>query len=161
MKKFQFSLAKLQSYKEQILESEKNTLGILRRELNLLQLEREELVELIERLSRELGEIMTKGISPADLATRKRFITVKQQEAHQLGRAIALKETQVEKQLQVVIEATKECNTLEKLEERQLEEYKYAESKREEQFIEEFVSNQRARSGSIQGAQRGRKQKIV
>jgi hypothetical protein len=37
MKKFQFSLARLKKYREQILETEKNSLSILRRQLTALQ----------------------------------------------------------------------------------------------------------------------------
>ena len=145
MKKFKFSLDKLQNYKEQILESEKNTLGGLRKELRELNLELEELLKLIDLKANELEYIMLRSVTPADFASRKRFITAKQQEVHELRRTIALKEQEVEQQLQVVIEATKEVNTLEKLEERQLEEYRYAEMKEEELFIEEYVSNQRMR----------------
>ena len=149
MKKFQFSLDKLQNYKEQILESEKNALGILRKELNDLFFQLEENIKLIDLKSDELEYIMLRSVTPADFASRKRFITFKQQEGHELRRAIAAKEQEVEEQLQVVVEATKEVNTLEKLEERQYEEYKYAEMKEEELFIEEFVSNQRVREQMI------------
>jgi flagellar FliJ protein len=145
MKRFQFSLVKLQRYKEQILESEKNALGFLRKELNDLNTELDLLMKLIDLKSDELEYIMLKSITPADFAARKRFITVKQQECHEKRREIALKENQVEKQLNVVIEATKEVNILEKLKERKLEEYTYELMKEEELFIEEFVSNQRVR----------------
>ncbi|MDR0223358.1 MAG: flagellar FliJ family protein [Oscillospiraceae bacterium] len=141
MKKFRFSLAKLKRYKEQILEAEKNALGILRKELNDLNAELDALIRLIDMKSDELEYIMIRGVTTADLSSRKRFITVKQQEAHEKKRQIALKEAEIERQLNVVIEATREVGTLEKLEERQLEEYRYAESKEQELFIEEFVSN--------------------
>jgi len=145
MKKFEFSLNKLQSYKEQVLESEKNTLGILRKELNDLHFALEESIRVVDIKSDELAYIMVRGVTMNDLAARKRYITLKQQEGHELRRAIAAKEHEVEVQLEVVVEATKEVNTLEKLEERQFEEYRYEEMKQEEQFIEEFVSNQRVR----------------
>ena len=54
---------------------------------------------------------------------------------------ILMKEREIEAQLQVVIEATQEVSKLEKLEEHQIEEYKAAEQKENELFIEEFVSN--------------------
>jgi flagellar FliJ protein len=149
MKKFQFSMEKLQNYKEQILESEKNHLGILRKELNNLYQARDTLLKLIDMKADELEYAMLKSITPADFAARKRFITFKQQEAHEMRRVIALKEAEVERQLQVVIEATKEVSTLEKLEERQLEEHRYAEMKEEELFIEEFVSGERFRRQMI------------
>ncbi|MDR0197859.1 MAG: flagellar FliJ family protein [Oscillospiraceae bacterium] len=141
MKKFRFSLDRLKRYKEQILEAEKNSLGLLRKELRDLNSELSFLVSLIDMKSDELEYIMIKGIAPADLSSRKRFITVKQQEAHEKRRQIALKEKEIEKQLSVVVEATKEVNTLEKLEERQLEEHRYKELKEQELFIEEFVGS--------------------
>jgi flagellar FliJ protein len=149
MKKFEFSLEKLQNYKEQILESEKNALGILRKELSDLENDLDLLVKLIDSKHDELEYIMLSSVTPADFAARKRFITFKQQESHELRRVIALKEEDVEAQLQVVIEATKEVNTLEKLEERQFEEHRYAEMKEEELFIEEFVSNQRIKNQMV------------
>ncbi|MCL1831797.1 MAG: flagellar export protein FliJ [Oscillospiraceae bacterium] len=145
MKKFQFSMEKLQNYKEQILESEKNSLGILRKELNTLTRQLDDNIKLINMKSDELEYSMLKTITPADFAARKRFITFKQQEGHEFRRLIALKQAEVEQQLQVVIEATQEVNTLDKLEERQLEEHRYAEMKEEELFIEEFVSGEQFR----------------
>jgi len=141
MKKFKFSLDKLKKYKEQILEAEKNTLGILRKELSELNVQLDGLVKLIDLKSDELEYIMIRGITPADLASRKRFITVKQQEMHQTVFLIAQKEQDIEAQLNIVIEATREVSTLEKLEEKQLEEYRMADLKEQEHFIEEFVVN--------------------
>ena len=54
----------------------------------------------------------------------------------------------IEKQLGIVVEATKDVKTLEKLEEKQLEEYKALETKENEQFIEEFVSGAAIRNGT-------------
>lgn len=141
MKKFRFSLDKLKKYKEQILEAEKNTLGIFRKELGELNAELADLTKLIDFKSNELEYIMIRGITPADLASHKRFITAKQQEVHATRHLIALKEDEIERQLEVVVEATREVSTLEKLEERQLEEYRMKDMKEQELFIEEFVVN--------------------
>ncbi|MCL1904095.1 MAG: flagellar FliJ family protein [Oscillospiraceae bacterium] len=149
MKKFKFSLDKLQNYKEQVLESEKNALGILRGELRDLNIELDGLLHLINLKSDELEHMMIKSVTPANFAASKRFITFKQQEVHALRRRIAAKEDEIAAQLEVVVESNKEVNTLEKLEERQLEEYNYAALKEEELFIDEFVSNQRIRDGVI------------
>ena len=54
---------------------------------------------------------------------------------------ILMQNRKIEAQLQNVIEATKEVSKLERLEEHQLEDYKAAEQKETEMFIEEFVSN--------------------
>ena len=52
--------------------------------------------------------------------------------------------------MQKVIDATKEVSKLEKLEEKQLEEYRYAAQKEQEQIIEEFVTNGSSNGGTTQ-----------
>lgn len=141
MKRFQFTLAKLKEYREQTLETEKNNLGIMRRELIELQTELEFITNLIDNKNDDLTDILRSGTNPVEIASRKRFIAAKQQDAAQKQVEIAKKEAQVEKQVQAVLEATRDVSTLEKLEEAQLEEYKAAEQKENELFIEEFVSN--------------------
>ena len=47
---------------------------------------------------------------------------------------------EIEKQLAVIVDATKDVKTLEKLEEKQLEEYKAAEGKENELFIEGYTA---------------------
>ena len=54
---------------------------------------------------------------------------------------ILMKEREIERQLEAVVQATQEVSKLDKLEEHQLEEYRAAEQKETELFIEEFVSN--------------------
>ncbi len=141
MKKFVFTLESLKRYREQILDTEKGTLSELRGQLNRLQAELEEILEELARLNRELTEMYKEGTTSLVIAIHKRFIAGKQQELHLKRHQILMKEREIESQLQVVIEATQEVSKLEKLEEQQIEEYKAAEQKENELFIEEFVSN--------------------
>lgn len=141
MKKFVFTLERLKQYREQTLETEKGTLAELRGQLNRLQAELEEILEELARLNRELVEKYQRGTTPIDISVHKRYISSKQQELHMKRHQILMKEREIEAQLQAVIDATKEVSKLEKLEEHQIEEYKAAEQKENELFIEEFVSN--------------------
>lgn len=141
MKKFRFSLAKLKEYREKVLDSEKTTLSIMRRELVELEGELAALIELIDIKHDELRLEMLAGTTPLEISTRKRYITAKKQELYLKRVEIGEKEKQIEKQLRRVIEATQDVSVLEKLEESQLEEYRAAELKENEQFIEEFVTN--------------------
>lgn len=141
MKKFSFSLARLKKFREQILETEKNTLGRLRVELAELQRELEDILNLIEQANEQLRQSYVEGTMPRQIALKKRYIATRQQEAAEKRAAIAKKQQAVEKQLQVVIAATKDVATLEKLEEHQIEAYRAAELKETELFIEEFVQN--------------------
>ena len=58
----------------------------------------------------------------------------------ELEKALTKAEQRVEKQMQVVVEANKEVTKLDKLEEKQLEEYRRQVNKAEEDRIDEFVS---------------------
>jgi flagellar export protein FliJ len=141
MKKFQFTLATLKRYKERMEEAEKNNLGILRRELVVLQQQLEEIFAVIALKNTELAEIYKQGTTPVEISVRKRFISARKHDAVLKQIEIDNKEDEVQRQLEVVLELQKEVKSLEKLEEGQLEEYRAAELKETEQFIEEFVTN--------------------
>ncbi|MCL2019921.1 MAG: flagellar FliJ family protein [Oscillospiraceae bacterium] len=141
MKKFSFSLEKLKHYKERMLEAEKNNLGILRRELVVLGQQLEEILKNIEDKNTELAERLIKGITPVDISVRKRFITSRKHDASLKQIEIVRKEDEIERQLEIVIELQKEVASLEKLEENQFEEYRVAELKETELFIDEFMTN--------------------
>ncbi|MDE7233717.1 MAG: flagellar export protein FliJ [Ruminiclostridium sp.] len=141
MKKFEFTLERLKQYREQTLETEKGTLAQLRGERNRLQAELEGILEELARLNRELTELYAKGTTPLEISVHKRYISAKQQELHMKRHQILMKEREIERQLEAVVQATQEVSKLDKLEEHQLEEYRAAEQKETELFIEEFVSN--------------------
>lgn len=140
MKKFQFTLQKLMDFREQELDRQKNALAVLQGDLKKIQDRREELVAQVVRYSNDLVAAGSAGVSVAEMAMRKRYIVTLQQEIHECERRAVLKQQEIDKQLSVVVDATKDVKTLEKLEEKQLEEYKAAEGKENELFIEEFVS---------------------
>ena len=93
----------------------------------------------------ELSKVSAAGASAYDIALRKRYIVTIQADIHLKEQQAARKQNDINRQLDVVVEATKDVRTMEKLEEKQLEEYKFLENKENEQFIEEFVSTQSAR----------------
>ena len=141
MKKFVFTLESLKRYQDQVLETEKGKLSELRGELNRLEAELEDILAELERLNGELVVMYEKGTTPLEISVHKRYISAKQQELHIKRHQILMKGREIEAQLQVVVDATREVSKLEKLEEHQIEEYKALEQKENELFIEEFVSN--------------------
>lgn len=149
MKKFQFSLQKLKDFREQELDRQKNALSLLQAELRRIEESREVLIGKIAEQGEQLDRVYKLGSTASDIAMRKRYIVTLQQEVHIKERQAMEKRVEIEEQLAVVVEATKEVKTLEKLEEKQLEEYNHAASKENEQFIEEFVSGQTARAANI------------
>lgn len=148
MKKFQFSLQKLMDFREQELDRQKNTLSMLQADLRRIQEAREVLLYKVEEQSEQLDRVCRMGAVASEIAMRKRYIVTLQQEIHLKEQQAVLKQQEIEKQLGVVVEATKDVKTLEKLEEKQLEEYNHQVGKENEQFIEEFVSGQTVRAAN-------------
>lgn len=146
MKKFQFSLQKLKDFREQELDRQKNILSIMQGELRTIEESAEQLRRRVAAESEALDVVCAQGISAYEISLRKRYIVTLQQEIHAKEAQAIKKKAEIEAQLGVVVEATKDVKTLEKLEEKQLEEYKAMETKENEQFIEEFVSNAAVRS---------------
>lgn len=146
MKKFQFSLQKLKDFREQELDRQKNILSIMQGELRTIEESAEQLRRRVAAESEALTVVSAQGIPAYEISLRKRYIVTLQQEIHAKEAQAIKKKAEIEAQLSVVVEATKDVKTLEKLEEKQLEEYKAMETKENEQFIEEFVSNAAVRS---------------
>ena len=148
MKKFRFTLEKLKDFRGQELDRQKNALSALQAELRRINESAEELRRKVAAESAQLTAVCASGATASDIAMRKRYIVTLQQEIHMKEQQALAKQQEIEKQLDAVVEATKDVKTLEKLEEKQLEEYKSLETKENEQFIEEFVSGQTVRAGS-------------
>lgn len=139
-------------FRQQELDRQKNTLSVLQADLQRIYQEKEELIRQVEQSSEDLEIICRQGAQAFEISVRKRYIVSLQQEIHARDFSAARKQEEINKQLGVVVEATKDVRTLEKLEEKQLEEYKAAATKENEQFIEEFVSGQSIRKAQSQGA---------
>ena len=152
MKRFQFTLQKLMDFRQQELDRQKNSLSALQADLQRMHQEKEELIRRVEQSSEELDVVCRQGAQAYEISVRKRYIVSLQQEIHAHEFSISMKQEEVNKQLGVVVEATKDVRTLEKLEEKQLEEYQAAATKENEQFIEEFVSGQSIRKAQSRGA---------
>lgn len=141
MKKFNFTLQSLKKYNDQVLDSEKSVLGRLRAELAEIQAELDAKTAEYELSIDKLNELVRGGTTAMRLSLHKKYVSSLQQDIYRIKGRMAQKRDEVEQQLQRVIDATKEVSKLEKLEEKQLEEYRYAAQKEQEQIIEEFVSN--------------------
>lgn len=131
----------LKNYNDQVLDSEKSVLGRLRAELAEMQAELDAKTAEYELSIDKLNELVRGGTTAMRLSLHKKYVSSLQQDIYRIKGRMAQKRDEVEQQLQRVIDATKEVSKLEKLEEKQLEEYRYAAQKEQEQIIEEFVSN--------------------
>ena len=106
------------------------------------------LIDKVDEQSEQLNRVYRMGAVASEIAMRKRYIVTLQQEINLKEQQAILKQQEIEDQLSVVVEATKDVKTLEKLEEKQLEEYNHQATKENEQFIEEFVSGQTVRAAN-------------
>ena len=139
MKKFEFSLKKLSDYKEQVLKKEKNELAGLRRQQQIYIDQKRKLIDCLEKTNEQFNK--ERDFSPQKMAVHKYYMSSLNEQIKQSIDHIASIQKKIDEQLQVVITATKEVNTLDKLEQKQIEEYKKAETRENELFIEEFVSH--------------------
>ena len=126
MKKFQFTLQKLMDFRQQELDRQKNTLSALQADLQRIYAEKEQLIKQVEEFSAELETVCRQGAQAFEISVRKRYIVTLQQEIHAKDASAACKQEEINKQLGVVVEATKDVRTLEKLEEKQPQESGYS-----------------------------------
>ena len=143
MKKFKFSLDKLKSYKEQIKKREENTLASLRAEQLEKLHEKEELLRELDRRNAEFIRKSEIGMTAMEMVTEKGLIRYILDSIKAKDKEISVLSAKINKQLMVVTEASREVQTLEKLEEKQFDEYKFKERKADEAFIDEYVGNRR------------------
>lgn len=147
MKKFSFSLQKLFDYQEQLLRKEKNTLGELRAARDALVAEKGQCENKLHEANEAFLLLMQRGLNTNEILMHKRYMNNLNTRIKELMSLIEVADGRVSKQLQVVVGISQEVNTLDKLREKQLDDYKAAFQKEEERFIEEYVSNTSFRAG--------------
>ncbi len=145
MKKFQFSLDKVLTYKEQIEEDLRNQHALIIQSINKEENILKAMEEEFAVKARELDEIKQRGCTIIDIQIYQGFLESMGEKIRKQIEVIKTLKIREEKKLAEVIEAKKETTTITKLKEKKVSEYSKLEQKAEEQFIEEFVSN--ARSG--------------
>lgn len=141
MKKFEFSLEKLLDFKNQLLQKEKNDLANIRRLVAQTEESRARLLKKITEADEDLRQRSRGGISPQQLNLAKSYIKSLSDQIRDMDLRLEELRRASEKQLGIVVEMSKEVNTMDKLKEKQLEEYVKDRQKEEENFIEEYVSN--------------------
>lgn len=138
--KFEFTLSRMLSYKEQIQEAEKTKLG----ELNIIKNEISTKIDTVQTEYRQISEDMSvaqqKGLSLNELKNYNFQLQNCRQYTKQLEHNLTLAQVKVDKQLEVLIVATQEVEGLNKLKEKQYEDFLHEETKREELVVSEFVS---------------------
>lgn len=141
MKKFTFGLDTVLDYKNQVLSNLKLEHGKIIAELN----QQEAILEdLKKRYFEYVNDFNAKKLSGITIIEARAFeMYIKQiddQIKFQTNKIAQIRKLE-EKKRQEVIEAKREAAAIEKLKEKKIEQYNKDVKKKEELFIEEFVSN--------------------
>lgn len=141
IKRFQFTLDKLKGYKEQVLSKEKGDLAALRAQQAKYAAEQARVQAELDEANEEFLRKSGSGMTIMEMTLFKEYLNSLSDQIRELERKIQLEEEKIKFQTKVVVEANKDVSSLEKLEDKQREEYNFKAAKAEEQFIEEYVSN--------------------
>ena len=148
MKSFQFSLAKMRSYKEQVLEKEKTTLRQLQAEKTKIEVDIENLENHRKAREQEFKESKN-GLMASDLMLYKFHSENTRLQLNNLYEELRRAEARIDAQIKVVVAASQEVSGLDKLEEKQLEEYRYLEAKELQEEILEMVAKKSTEEESL------------
>ena len=140
-KRFQFTLDRLKGYKEQILSKEKSSLTELRAEQARYAAQQAEVQAELDRANENFITKSGNGMTITEMTMFKEYLKSLSEQIRELENKIKLQDEKIKFQTKVVVEANKDVSSLDKLEEKQREEYNFKAAKAEEQFIEEYVAN--------------------
>ncbi len=141
MKKFTFGLDTVLDYKNQVLSSLKLEHGKIIAELNQQEAILEDLKNQYYNYVREFNEKKVTGMTVIEARAFEMYIKQIDDQIKFQNQKIAQIRKLEEKKRQEVVESRKEAAAIEKLKEKKIEQYNKDVKKKEEQFIEEFVSN--------------------
>lgn len=139
MKQFRFSLERMRSYKNQLLDREKSTLKLLQQRKDEVEYRLARIKQFKETKNQELIEKQIKGITAQEMDIYRLYIENARLQIKQLEIDHRIAEVEVERQMKVVVKASQEVSGLDKLEERQLQEYHHSVAKEQEQTISELL----------------------
>ncbi|MBS5065133.1 MAG: flagellar export protein FliJ [Hungatella hathewayi] len=147
MKKFVFPLERMLEYQVQVLDKEKGILGRFIAERNSLE---DKIAQLKKNLSKVRTDMAIKEAEGTTIFVLKSFFSILESgriQVEELEARLVQVSYRLEQQRQVVTAASQEVKKLERLKENQLEEYRRAEAKEQQELIIEHVSGEFVRRG--------------
>ena len=143
MKKFQFSLDGVLSYKNQILDALQGEHGAIIAQVHAQEKILASCWDMYRECNREYCEKVRGGLAVTEaLMYQSRLRSMEQEIQRETATLEKLQKEEEEKRAEVV-EAKKESTSIEKLKEKKLAAYQKEEAKGEERFIEDFVATSR------------------
>lgn len=140
MKKFSFPLERILSYKRSLYEEARNELARLRHERATLEQRKEDTRRQILTREAEFHEKAARGIPMDEVQSYNYYRESAEHLIEELDAAIAAKDVEIEKQLEIVIQLDQDVKGLEKLREKQWNEYMDEARREENERILEIVS---------------------
>ena len=147
MKKFVFTLEKVLNYKKQILDVKKSEMAQLQTKLKELEEEIRALELRSQELSRSLAARLQSGIATSEAADCKTFQTELIRKIQKLlGKKQQLLEL-ISLKRQEIVRMNSEISGLERLKDKQMDNYRKLSGKEQERSVEEFVVRARCSTG--------------
>ena len=140
MKKFEFSLNHMLDYKSRILDTEQGLLLRLKGEQAQIQQKIDSLNAEFQKISLYMHQAQEKGTTVLEVRRFSMQLDNIRLQRKELQEALQKAAKKVEKQTTVVLAANQEVSKLDKLQDKQFEDYRYRAEKIEELQIEELVT---------------------
>ena len=146
MKKFAFSLERMMNFQSQNLEKEMGILGRMTAERDALEAQKQDMAEKAAGVQADIARREAEGTT---IFMLKACFSIRESARNQLEEMeeeLRLLQAGLERQRQIVTEASREVKKLEK----QLEEYHRGEAKEQQETIAEHVAGNFVRRGASQ-----------
>lgn len=143
MKKFVFTLERMLAYQEQNLEKEKGILARIMAERDKLEEDRRDKELRIRHIQEDIGQRQIQGTTVFILKGCYSVLEGVRIRLEEIETELTRTQARAEKQRRVVTEASQEVKKLEKLKEKQMEEYRHEEAKEQQDLIIEETLLQR------------------
>ena len=148
MKPFKFSLNRIRNYKDQVLDKEKKILGSLNKKRDEISSKLAALEAFRDEKSSQILQKQLEGVSMFELVSMNYLLENTRKQIEILRIELQRAEEIAEAQRKVVVAIYQEKTGMDKLEEKQLEEYRLLESKEFEGEIMQAITNDMARKNT-------------
>lgn len=150
MKKFAFSLERMLNFQSQNLEKEMGILSRMTAERDALEAQKQDMAEKAAGVQADIARREAEGTTIFMLKACFSILESARNQLEEMEEELELLQAGLERQRQIVTEASREVKKLEKLKEKQLEEYHRGEAKEQQEAIAEHVAGNFVRRGASQ-----------
>lgn len=147
MKKFLFTLEKVLGYKRQVLEVEKSEMARLQEKLRALEEEILALESRLAELNRDLAARLKSGVSTREASECKNYQGEMLRKIQALLQEKGRLQEEAARKRQEIVRMNGDISGLERLKDRQWNDYRKLCGKEQEAAVEEFVGRARCSAG--------------